>query len=401
MNDVIQDVKQFAPAMRFLLAAHGVAMVAIIGCHVFVSTYILKISQDLGVVGLYQITMFFSLTLTYYLIAAHCKQKRQLFFYRAGLTLYFLFFVAFALLKSRAVDYYLWLAMLYGIGAGLYWLPYTLYKADFSKENERCTFFSYETAIGKVVRILFPVSFGFLIWHTNSYVGLFIVTALMLAMVIPFSTCLDIDTADRNSAYDLRRLIVLLKGRSDLWNVYLGSFFCGISFFGALNVLIVILIYLTTGSELNLGIITSLLPVAGIASSLYVKRLKADSYGSVALSTAVLFFFSTLLLLWKISALTIIIFALCNAICIPILTILQNVYSYNVLEKHQEVKLRTAEHFVFREIWIMSGRAIGLSLLFLIPGISVDIWATKIVVVLLAAAVVLTAFFLQRIELQD
>ena len=183
--------KELSQSARLLLATHTSYLPIAVGFKIFVSSFLLTATADIAGLGVFRLAFFVSLWATFLITARYCKESGILPFYQLSFILTLLFFLLLMSLGHHARDYLLLTGMTAGVAAGLYWMPYHIYKMALSGRSSRLTFFATENIITQITGVIVPIVFGWLIWRMTSYVGFFVLCAALSVAGIFFSTKIE------------------------------------------------------------------------------------------------------------------------------------------------------------------------------------------------------------------
>ena len=386
---------------KLTIAAHGTYIPTWIAARIFLGTYLITVTGSFFSVAIFHLASSIALCITFYLVAPSCKQHGLLKKFRAGLMLCVVFFLYLAVTKENIGSQLIVAGLLFGTANGFYWFPYHLYKMTMSVPTSRLTYFAYENNLAQALHLVLPAFFGWLIWTRQSYIGLFILLAVFASIGCIISSKLESRGKRFEKEYSLRRLIELTKEHPELLRMYLANTFMGMTIWGTLSVFVPILMYLATGSELDLGIYASLLPIIVIVINLLVKRIPKNNYGKVALLSASILMLGTFLIIWESSEINIMIFWVLVVLCSAPLGLLQALFSHNVIEKTEELSQYIPEHFVFLEVGLTVGRLIGYSLLFFLAELSITSVALQSVLFVLTVPTLLAAWVLMKTDIDS
>lgn len=371
-------------------------MPVMIGMRLFVTTFVLSVSNDFASLGIFRIAMFAAVWGAFFVLAPFCKRRGYLLVYRVGFALSLLFFVLIAALGEDTRQYLVLTGVFLGVSVGAYWLPYHLYKMALSRRDSRLTYFSYESSVFQLVNILCPILLGWLIWSTGSYVWFFLLCSVLLYAGFALSGMLETIPAGSLSSYNLRAFAALVRGSPDLRSIYRATFFMGLGMYGALDILVAAVIFSALGSELRLGVVASVLPVFSAVASFMMQKARPSYYRSISLASACALFAASGLLVLDISAVTVVLYSLIYAVSTQPLTILHQLYLHNVIDKNPDFAARIPEHFVTFESALELGRVMGFMLFLFLPGIDVNSSAVLTVFIILSASSIPAAYFVTR-----
>lgn len=388
-----------------LLVVHNLGIQIIkIFTRIFLTVYFFDVTKNIGIVALFFAVYFFVHTIFFYLIGNQIKCKNRMIPFRLGILFNFIFLLLILLLKENVGSYIIHLAVLYGIAGAFYWLPYNVLSFDLNSYSNRSLYLSYEKAYGDILSVIVPVLAGSII-ALKSYQWVLII--VLFFTVLSFLISFKISNSGESSVpVDMKGFLKTLKkcGEIDVFRTYKGEFLRGISYFGVLEIIIPsLIIYLVIPDKFILGVLTAVFSLISILTSILVGKFLKDKYfkSSVVVS-GIMLFLITLLLLFNASVPSVIFYSIVFSITIPILTILQSVYSYNVIDKNELVEFRV-EHFILREVFLNIARIIGYLFLFLLSivfgNIKNDINLVRIVIVILSISIILIPFQTKKFKM--
>ncbi len=388
-----------------LLSVHGLSSVIRNFSKVFLGIYFLKLTEwNIGLVAMFYAVFYFTNAVFFILIGDKIKCRDKLVYYRIGILFYFIFLLLITLLNEDAGKYIFYLAVIFGIADGFYWLPYNVLKFELNSYSDRTLFFGYEKGMDDFVRTTIPAAGGVMIALFNSYIP--IIIAVMIFAGLAYLASFRVRGVPPRMSLNKINIRAFLKQArrnegSDIIRSYRGEFLRGINYIGALEVVVPVLIYLSFQSEFTLGVLTSLFAGISIITSLAVGKFLKESYFNIILIlSGILLFFGTMLLVFNVSSLSVILYNVLIALAVPILNILQTVYSYNSVEKEELVEY-SVEHLIIREVSRNAGRILGFAILFASGLFGSSIAAIQTVLVILSFSILLIPLSARRFRMYD
>jgi YQGE family putative transporter len=358
------------PIPYVLVVLHGIIMCSVVSSRIFLSNYIAQSSGALALVGFYYLVLFSGQTATFALGARWCKERSFLSIIRIGLFGNALFFMVLGVLGESLVDYLLPLAFMHGIVQGLYWLPAVQYGIEFSKPKRRARFFAALAVTAQIVGILIPLVFGYIIAHEGSYQllfyslsGIFILgTLLVVVFMVP--------NKGKRGVYHLPSMVKILKTHRESRQLLIVFFILGLTIWGAMELMMPLLVYRETGSALTLGIVASILPGVEILSSMLAGRIKQEWLSRMLLLSGITMFLGVLAAVWVVELSTIVIYAVAFSLVVPAVSVLINTLGAEIIKEVPELATLQTEFIVMREIALGFGRVLGYGGFIIITGIT-------------------------------
>lgn len=328
-----------------------------------VAYFITLTNYDYKQISIYYVLSFIAILLTFLTFGRIIKNKNQVWVFRSGIIAYCLYILMLAFLKEKIVTYFAPLGFFYGIVQGLIWVAaHTLVNEH--TQNNTNKFISFKSIISKILKIFFPIVFGVSIELTSfSYVAK-IVILLSITQFI-FSLFIEDKAKTYDKKYNLKEYINLVKNNDKFKTVYKLCICDGIVNY-LLETLIVILTVMTFKTTISLGVITTITAICSILS-VYIFQYKLKSNWKILKICNIMMISSVLLLLINISKPTIIIYNVCTAIFLVILSNTGDTKRYEIVSENEiVVKDYIVEHQVVCEVILNITRIIAYILLFVI-----------------------------------
>lgn len=328
-----------------------------------VAYFITLTNYDYKQISIYYALSFIAILLTFLTFGRIIKNKNQVWVFRNGIIAYCLYILMLAFLKEKIVTYFAPLGFFYGIVQGLIWVAaHTLVNEH--TQNNTNKFISFKSIISKILKIFFPIVFGVSIELTSfSYVAK-IVILLSITQFI-FSLFIEDKAKTYDKKYNLKEYINLVKNNDKFKTVYKLCICDGIVNY-LLETLIVILTVMTFKTTISLGVITTITAICSILS-VYIFQYKLKSNWKILKICNIMMVSSVLLLLINISKPTIIIYNVCTAIFLVILSNTGDTKRYEIVSENEiVVKDYIVEHQVVCEVILNITRIIAYILLFVI-----------------------------------
>lgn len=328
-----------------------------------VAYFITLTNYDYKQISIYYALSFIAILLTFLAFGRIIKNKNQVWVFRSGIIAYCLYILMLAFLKEKIVTYFAPLGFFYGIVQGLIWVAaHTLVNEH--TQNNTNKFISFKSIISKILKIFFPIVFGVSIELTSfSYVAK-IVILLSITQFI-FSLFIEDKAKTYDKKYNLKEYINLVKNNDKFKTVYKLCICDGIVNY-LLETLIVILTVMTFKTTISLGVITTITAICSILS-VYIFQYKLKSNWKILKICNIMMVSSVLLLLINISKPTIIIYNVCTAIFLVILSNTGDTKRYEIVSENEiVVKDYIVEHQVVCEVILNITRIIAYILLFVI-----------------------------------
>lgn len=328
-----------------------------------VAYFITLTNYDYKLISIYYSLSFVAIMLTFLVLGKIIKNKNQLWVFRSGIITYCLYILMIALLKERIVVYFAPLGFFYGIVQGLIWSAAHPLVNEHTKNNTN-KFISFKSMISKLLKIIFPIIFGVSIELTSfSYVAKVIISLSITQFI--FSLFIEDKAKTYDKQFSLKEYVNLVKSNDKFKTIYKICICDGIVNY-LLETLILIVTVMTFKTTISLGIITTFTAICSILS-VYIFQYKLKSNWIVLKICNVMMIISVLLLFINISKPTIVIYNVCTALFLVILSNTGDTQRYEIVEEDEKIKKDyIVEHQVVCEVVLNITRVIGYTALFII-----------------------------------
>jgi len=381
---------------KILLLIAGLFAIAIGLSNTFVNIYIWRIKKEYVSIGIYNLLIHITLPLTFILGGYISKKRDGTSVLRIGIIFHTVFFLIIFLLREQAVDYLIFLGSFLGISAGFYWLGFHILSFDLTNDMNRDTFNSYNGIVGSLSGMFAPLAAGFIITSMKGLKGYYLIFGIsFIIFVIIIIISIFLHTQKYGEKY---RLIRVIKLSSHSWkSIMVGTFFFGIRN-GVFIFFVNLLIFIVLKSELDIGKITLIGALISTLSYELIERImKPPRRKSFITLGTVMMFISVVILIYKISFLSIIIFTILNAFFFPFFTVPFNSATYNILDKTHQEKNRT-EYIVFKELVLNLGRITGIAAFIITVSNTKDILNLKSLILLIGSSQLVIPLLLKAIN---
>ena len=265
MNDVKKSL--VGKEQNVIIAINAIKKIMIIFLGPFLATYFIKISDEsIKDLSIYYIFSYILLGLNSFLVAKIIKNRFKIGMFRIGVILNFIYIMAIVILKENIINHLILISILFGFSSGCYWFSYNLFVINKIKNSERTKYTVKSKLVSSIVGILCPVVLGSIITITNYELTAIIILVLSLCQVI-LSFILTPDTEDNLGKFNLKRTVKQLYKNKKIKYSFLAEFFVGLNVSdGALETVMTILIFNSFKTNMNYGLITSIVTILSMIS---------------------------------------------------------------------------------------------------------------------------------------
>ena len=387
---------------NIIIAINAMKKIMVLFLGPFLTAYFIKTSQESIVdLSIYYIFSYTLLATGSFIVASIIKNKFRIGMFRIGVILNFFYILTIILLKEKIVNHLVLISLLYGISSSVYWFPYNLFVINKIDNNYRTEYTVKSKIVASIIGVLCPILLGSIITATNYELTAIIILFISLVQII-LSFLLTPEQENNLPKFNLRKTWKKLKNNEQIRKMSIVEFFIGMNVsYGALEIIMTILIFNSFKTNLNLGIITSITSILSIIIvHLYGKIYRNKDDKKIIIISSILPVLSVLLLLFWKNNITIIIYNICYVIFTSLLTVTREIRLYNISDSYIVDKSNQIEFFAIREGILNGGRIIGY-LMLLFASISGNQLILNIVMVLLTLSILVMGINIKKIKKFD
>lgn len=304
------------------------------------------------------------------------------------------------MLKEKVSDYFICIAIFYGIAGALYWASHDIMNTEIVDNNKRKKYMTIKRMIGKLINIVVPIIMGTSIELTSfTNIAIYIFVLTIIQILISF----NIDKSRFNSKtsqekYSLKKYVKTLSNdqRIRLNKINKLAFLYGIMM-DTIRVLVVVITIMTFKTSMNLGILTTVFSICSMIS-LYIFNVKYEKkYAKGLLSfCSLLMMFGVIGLIFDINKTTLIIYNFIYSITIYILEVMFKIKEDDTVKEYN-IEDWIVEYHTFVEEFMEIGRITGF-LLMIIIGFLNNIICFKLLLLIVTLSVPMYAKTMYEIE---
>lgn len=385
-----------------LFIDHKLAAVVKLFLSTFLVAYIFSFSgniyQYIFNVGLYEIATYMTVPIVYYFTAYLVDKSNRVWIYRAGLVLRTLL-VVFAIFYGHDISKLILLAgFLNGFSEGVYYSAYNTITQEMVSRKSMKSYMVFGNVVGKLVDVIFPIVLGALIEvSTFAQVAIYVFALCLIQLGVSFGVR---SKKPQNSFFSLKQYFKDLKQNEIVFKkmkmIYWISFIYG--FTTIITTLVNVCIMMEFGSNISLGIFTSIFAGVSILTILIVNK-----FTKVGKRQVFLYFVALIPVIFAV------LFAVMPSVYTLILYNLGNSAGWiiyrTIFDVHRNTNLKESglyggitEHQTFMEFMFNSARVISYALMLLL-GVWQSLIAFKIflvVMICMASLVVLLLIVYER-----
>jgi len=365
----------------------------------FLTAYFIKTSaESISDLSIYYIFSYIMLALSTFFAASIIKNKFRIGMFRIGVILNLIYIMTIIILKQKIVDHLLLISILYGISSGLYWLPYNLFSINKIDNQNRTRYMVKQKSITLLVGILCPILLGGIITATNYELTAIIIFFISIIQIV-LSFILKPEENQSLSKYNIKKTWSKLKDNNQIRKSLFSEFLVGMNISdGALEVVMTLIIFNSFKTNINLGIITSIVTIiTTIAVKLYGKIYNHKDDRKLIIIAGIIPIISLILVLFIKNNFTIILYNFCYVIFTHILALAKDIRLFSLCNSKLVDQNNQIEYFSIREGVLNLGRIVGYTIL-LIAGLTASTLALNIVMIVLTLSILIMSFNIKKMN---
>ena len=237
-------------------------------CSVFVSVYLWINSHDFNTVCLHFLTLYIVTPFFFILAGWYSQVRDRLHAYRVGLLLHIVFYATLLIMREKSGSHVVALGVLRAVAWGVFYAGNNTINYDVSTRGKVEYFIGLFQAVSGLSALLSPMLSGYIIQSApTALTGYHIVFAVVVVLyVISFGLSFFMFADTQRRPFHFFHAMFPGKDRRD-WALFLFASFTMAGTFNIFDFVLGLLMYMHTGSELQVGSFVSYQTLAGIAVS--------------------------------------------------------------------------------------------------------------------------------------
>lgn len=364
----------------------------------FLTAYFFKISTDsITITSIYNIFSFIIIATFSFIVGIIIKNKYELKIFKFGMITKFIELMILVILGEKVADYIWIIGIISGISTITWSFPLNIFSATIVDNNEKAEFVIYKTMFANIIKVVVPILFGSLI-SIESFEKVTIIVLILSFIQILLSSRLTYKNAIDKQKFNLIKEYRKLKTNKSITELLKTEFFQGMTYEGALDTAITLMIIITFNKEFSLGLITSVLSILSIFSSYICKRIiKTKNVKIIIFISSIVPIITTIVLLAITNQYTIIGYNIIYVIFIQIISIVKDFTTLKLTNSEIVDDSNRVEVYILLEVVLGLGRIFSYILL-LIVGIIGDFNLLKLLIIILTLGIFFMGKHLVKIE---
>lgn len=350
--------------IQLLLVVGGLYALSIALSNTFVNVYLWKQSGEFMSLAVYNLFIVIMHPLVFILAGRWAKKIDRIIVLRLGVIFLSVFYSAVLFLGEKAGSYLVVLGMLLGIGYGFYWLAFNVLTFEITEPETRDFFNGFLGLLTSFAGMIGPVSAGTIITHMDQLTGYTVIFSLSLGLfVLAVILSFFLKRRSAQGSYHLADVFKVRKKYKPWRNVLMANFFQGLRE-GSFIFVIVLWVFITTGSELALG--TYGLVVSAVSFIFYYitgRFLPKKHRKRAIFAGGIILYAALVLIVFDLSFARLLTYGIVISIAYPILLVPYVSLTYDVIGSAWKAREMRIEYIVIRELYLNAGRILSILLL--------------------------------------
>ncbi|WP_206424233.1 MFS transporter [Cohnella candidum] len=382
---------------RLLLLVNGLYITASLLSGTFLGIYIWKASRNFVLLGWFTLLTHVLMAVTFWIAGYLAKKGRSGTCIRLGIGVSAVFYGIVLLLGKAAVNYVWLLGMVQGLAVGLFWLGFNVIYFEATNAANRDKFNGFAGVTGSLVGMAAPWGSGYFISHMAGESGYRIIFMVSLGIFVAgVLVSFLLHNREPGGQYQWRLPAKIWRVPRTPWRPVIGALIAQGFRETVFGVLIGLLVYIHTGSEMKLGNYSLITQIVAFVTFFAVGRWLKPRWrrigmlvGTIAMTLVILPFF------FGVNYTTLLIFGIGTSLFIPFFTIPMTSSVFDLIGTNEESVRQRSEYVVLRELSLNVGRILGMTVFIVTLSISKAPAVINWMMLLIGSAPIISWFFMR------
>ncbi len=361
VKKVIGDI-EVTRDLTLLLVMGGLYALSFALSNTFVNVYLWKQSGEFVDIALYNLGSVVMQPLAFMLAGKIAKKIDRVIVLRAGVITLATFFSTVLFLGDQANQYLILLGALIGMGIGFYWLAFNVLTFEITEPETRDFFNGFLGLLNSFAGMIGPILAGFIITRMEQFTGYTVIFTISLSLfVAAVLTSFLLQRRSAEGKFYFKRILKERKENLNWRQITRAHFFQGLRE-GTFVFVIVVWVYIATGSELAIGtyglVASAVQFVAYYIITRIIKptfRKKLILFGGMILYAAIF-----IIVIGDLTFTKLIMYGVVVSIAYPMLLVPYVSLTFDVIGKGWKAAEMRVEYIVVRELFVNSGRIVSV-----------------------------------------
>ncbi|MBP3951254.1 MFS transporter [Bacillus sp. YZJH907-2] len=402
IKKVIGDI-EITRELTLLLIVGGLYALSIALSNTFVNVYLWKQSGEFVDLALYNLGSVIMQPIAFIIAGKVAKKIDRVIVLRIGVISLAIFFSTVLFLGEHANQFIILLGVLIGTGFGFYWLAFNVLTFEITEPETRDFFNGFLGLLTSFAGMIGPILSGFIITRMEEFTGYTVIFTISLVLFVgAILTSFMLKRRAAEGKFYFRKIIAERKKNPNWRNILFAHFFQGLRE-GTFVFVIVVWVFVSTGSELAIGtyglVASAVQFVAYYVVTRVIKshiRKRLILFGGLVLYGAIF-----IIVLGDLTFTKLIIYGIVVSIAYPVLLVPYVSLTFDVIGKGWKAAEMRVEYIVVRELFLNMGRISSvLAFLATITFFSEE-KGIPILLLVLGAGHTVIYFFVRKVSFKD
>lgn len=356
VRKMIGDVHP-SKGLIILVAIGGLYSISAALSNTFVNIFLWKQSGSFYDIGVYNLSIVIFQAAGFIVAGKLTKSTDRVMVLRLGILFLAVFYCATLFSGENAADYIILLGGIQGTGYGFYWLAYNVLTFEITDPENRDFFNGLLGIMSSLGGMLGPFLAGMIITIATGYTGYKIIFGISLGLfAVAVILSFVIHRRPAKGKFDFVRILKERRNNPDWRRILDAHLMQGIRE-GTFLFIVSIFVFLSTGSEMSLGMFGLL--NSGIGMLTYfaaAKFIKKEHRNKAILLGGIGLFLSIFLLIFELSYMKLLMYGVLIAIFYPMLLVPYVSLTYDVIGRSWKAAEKRVEYIVLRDLYVNIGR---------------------------------------------
>mgnify|MGYP002376401709 CR=1 FL=1 len=401
IKNIIGDV-ELNRDLLLLLAVGGLYSLSIALSNTFVNVYLWKQSGQFVDLAIYNLSIVVMQPIIFMFAGRLAKKIDRVFILRFGVSFLAVFYLTVLLAGENAGSRLVLLGSVLGIGYGFYWLAFNVLTFEITEPDTRDFFNGFLGILNSGAGMIGPIVAGYVISRLADNTGYTVIFSLSLALFsVAVITSFFLKRRESRGRYILKKIWTERNSDPNWRSITNAHFFQGLRE-GIFVFLINVFVFITTKSELALGKFGLINSAVSFFAYYFATRLiKKGARKKAILMGGLVLFGALFLILFHMTYVTLLLYAVAIAIGYPILLVPYSSLTYDVIGKARYARKARIEYIVVREVFLNIGRIVSILVFLLLVSLLKEDLGIPVSLVLLGAGHTLIYYFVKDIRLTE
>jgi YQGE family putative transporter len=364
----------------------------------FVGVYLWKAKNDYALIGWFTLTTHLTMALIFWLAGKWVKEHNKMNCLRLGVAVSAGFYMLVLWLGANSFHYFVWLGMVQGTSAGLFWVAFNVVYFEVTDPDNRDRFNGWVGLLGSGAGIVAPWISGLLIVSLGDGAGYRLIFSIslgifLLGVIISFF----LKKRKVQGTYEWLFPLRCLRQAETPWKrVCLALVFQGVRE-GVFGFMIALLVYISTSSEASLGSFVLITSAVSLVSFWAAGRFIKPHYRKISMLIGAAMIVSVIIpFFWKMGYSTLLIFGIGASLFFPMYSVPMVSAVFDLIGSNEASAKQREEYIVLRELSLNVGRVCGVLLFICVISWSKAPLVINVLLLIIGSSPLVSWYFMKK-----